>query len=688
MLFGNKKTINISVVLISLLFLILPAIGVAELSLNTIDEIDEFDNTLYYHSFPTVDPEVQTIYNPQWSISLFTPEEDFIMQGLRVLVEEYEDPVFSATIYIYEFNQTLMPGDLVSIYTGEVEREVYQDNIVWLELHLPVEYQHVLQADEPFWISIGTPDTDNWAIMQDTNDMAGYSLAASGANGNPQNAVSSGDWIMEAGGTYAWPTCDVEASQLWNTEGLYHMEPESLIRYVTRITNVGGTPSMGGTAEIEITDEDLNTIHSSILNIPPMVVGAMRQFEFQNPWVPSTPGRYTVSVTINIDSDDNPLNDSVSLYQQVIGEDNYHGFDDGTAEALYSLPEGQGLAVMLTPALQMVKSARVKVYFDHLYSSVNLSAYRYENAIFTRIWEYNGPVQQGWVTFALASPLLNDGAVAFVFEDGGNNQVSMDISDPQIEPNDFMPFTYFLTDGAIWNPDPDIPGKPLVQVAYELSTGSQFITADIEPLTEPVVIEPGDSWEYTTLIENTLQEIQTLDIWTELIWPTGEQFSPLQLLDNQTFIPGVPYEIPLSSQDVPFAAPDGIYQFRLNVGQYPDVTATFDAFNVLVDDNNMSSEEVESESTLPQAIAVSMPSPNPFNSATTLTITMAYPMHLAIDLYDVIGRHVGQLIDENFATGQIPITIDGTMLASGTYFVRIHSDENTQAVMRKITLLK
>ena len=47
-----------------------------------------------------------------------------------------------------------------------------------------------------------------------------------------------------------------------------------------------------------------------------------------------------------------------------------------------------------------------------------------------------------------------------------------------------------------------------------------------------------------------------------------------------------------------------------------------------------------------------------------------------------------QLIDENFATGQIPITIDGTMLASGTYFVRIHSDENTQAVMRKITLLK
>jgi hypothetical protein len=78
--------------------------------------------------------------------------------------------------------------------------------------------------------------------------------------------------------------------------------------------------------------------------------------------------------------------------------------------------------------------------------------------------------------------------------------------------------------------------------------------------------------------------------------------------------------------------------------------------------------------------------PNPFNSSTRIRYDLLQPGQVELKLYDLQGRLVQTLVDEVASAGKHEVRFDGSGLASGTYFVRLHGA--TQTRTEKLLLLK
>ena len=92
------------------------------------------------------------------------------------------------------------------------------------------------------------------------------------------------------------------------------------------------------------------------------------------------------------------------------------------------------------------------------------------------------------------------------------------------------------------------------------------------------------------------------------------------------------------------------------------------------------SEEVGNEFTLYQNY------PNPFNPSTTINYQISEPGLVTIKVFDILGREVKTLVNENKSAGSYSIRFDGSNLASGIYFYRINVNEFVNT--RKMLLLK
>jgi hypothetical protein len=78
--------------------------------------------------------------------------------------------------------------------------------------------------------------------------------------------------------------------------------------------------------------------------------------------------------------------------------------------------------------------------------------------------------------------------------------------------------------------------------------------------------------------------------------------------------------------------------------------------------------------------------PNPFNPATTISFYLPKESRVVIDVYNVIGQKVNELINTNLSSGEHKISFDGSKLQSGVYFYTIKTKEFSET--RKMVLLK
>ena len=83
--------------------------------------------------------------------------------------------------------------------------------------------------------------------------------------------------------------------------------------------------------------------------------------------------------------------------------------------------------------------------------------------------------------------------------------------------------------------------------------------------------------------------------------------------------------------------------------------------------------------------------PNPFNPSTAVRFSLSHRQHVRIDIYDVAGKRVVNLVDEDRPAGIQQVTWNGgdandRYVASGVYFIRMATREG--AFTRKIVLLK
>ncbi len=92
------------------------------------------------------------------------------------------------------------------------------------------------------------------------------------------------------------------------------------------------------------------------------------------------------------------------------------------------------------------------------------------------------------------------------------------------------------------------------------------------------------------------------------------------------------------------------------------------------------------ESDFPKSFSLGQNYPNPFNPVTTFAFSLPTESDVSIKLYDVTGRVVRTLIDEEMEPGFHQTVLHATGLPSGVYFARMVAGRFSET--RKITLLK
>jgi hypothetical protein len=99
----------------------------------------------------------------------------------------------------------------------------------------------------------------------------------------------------------------------------------------------------------------------------------------------------------------------------------------------------------------------------------------------------------------------------------------------------------------------------------------------------------------------------------------------------------------------------------------------------------------EIEPVLQAAFGLGQNYPNPFNSSTRIKFSLPKREHLQLTIYDILGREVRTLIDDDRPAGNYDIfwdgrNNDGDDIASGVYLYQIRTSDF--ASTRKLLLIK
>ena len=92
--------------------------------------------------------------------------------------------------------------------------------------------------------------------------------------------------------------------------------------------------------------------------------------------------------------------------------------------------------------------------------------------------------------------------------------------------------------------------------------------------------------------------------------------------------------------------------------------------------------DVENGNGLPRETVINSNSPNPFSGATSIRFSLAVRSHVAITVYDLLGRKVVDLLDRTMPAGNYSANWDGrdaggNRVATGIYFSRLMTEDKT-----------
>ena len=94
---------------------------------------------------------------------------------------------------------------------------------------------------------------------------------------------------------------------------------------------------------------------------------------------------------------------------------------------------------------------------------------------------------------------------------------------------------------------------------------------------------------------------------------------------------------------------------------------------------------------LPRAVPLAQNYPNPFNSATTIEYELRSASRVVLEVYDLTGQRVRELVDHYHEGGRYQVSWDGSdeagiPLSSGVYLLRLQALGRVET--RKMMLMK
>ncbi|TKJ37286.1 hypothetical protein CEE37_14355 [candidate division LCP-89 bacterium B3_LCP] len=225
--------------------------------------------------------------------------------------------------------------------------------------------------------------------------------------------------------------------------------------------------------------------------------------------------------------------------------------------------------------------------------------------------------------------------------------------------------------------------------------GIPIAEVEFNPLYEPIYILPwGGEFAYYIMLTNNTVDIQSFDLWIDILMPDSSLYGPVLLREDLILEP-LSHLSRLMIQEVPAGAPEGRYINQGHIGDYA-MQEIWDedafAFTKVGYDQSGSGEVVDNwnlsgwddqiktvgfgESNLPCEFTVQPPHPNPFNPTTTISFSLPEAGLVRLDVFDIRGREVGSAQDRPLReswmeAGWHQITFDGSGLASGIYLYRL-----------------
>ena len=111
-----------------------------------------------------------------------------------------------------------------------------------------------------------------------------------------------------------------------------------------------------------------------------------------------------------------------------------------------------------------------------------------------------------------------------------------------------------------------------------------------------------------------------------------------------------------------------------------------DHLGILTTFSNPSYVSINENSTIPLAFSLSQNYPNPFNPCTTIRFTVAKSDVVNLKVFDVSGKKIAELVNQNYSPGEYSITFNGSNLSNGIYFYKLSQGDKSE--IRKMVLVK
>jgi len=124
-----------------------------------------------------------------------------------------------------------------------------------------------------------------------------------------------------------------------------------------------------------------------------------------------------------------------------------------------------------------------------------------------------------------------------------------------------------------------------------------------------------------------------------------------------------------------YSTVEGGNQRKRNVVTNPDGTYS----------TNIPTAITQHDNNIPEGYVLSNPYPNPFNPATKIDFEIPKNTHVNIDVYNILGQQVKNILDKELNTGHYTVDIDLDGLANGVYFLRMQTDEFSET--KKLALV-
>jgi parallel beta-helix repeat protein/predicted outer membrane repeat protein len=253
--------------------------------------------------------------------------------------------------------------------------------------------------------------------------------------------------------------------------------------------------------------------------------------------------------------------------------------------------------------------------------------------------------------------------------------------------------------------DPESPYDPDGTVAdigaFYFDQGTTTpVSITMTPINPPITIPAsGGSFDYFAQLDNISVSPVTFEVWVMVQLPAGQWYGPVLGPVNLT-LPGETSLGRRRIQSIPANAPPGSYLYEGRIGSYPgDVwdTGSF-TFEKLTEGEGApvpewsnSGEELalwsnETESSPPVNYGLMGTYPNPFNGSTVITFQLPVDTRISLEVFDVSGRQVAELVNGWRVAGAHRVTLDGSDLSTGVYVVSMRT--GSRCSYSKILLLK